>query len=253
VPLTPDLRHDLDATCGAITAATRLVFVSNPHNPTGTAVGRDELARFLGAVPGDVLVVLDEAYREFVTDPDVGDGLCLAAEHDNVAVLCTFSKAYGLAGARAGYFVAPPSVAAGVRTVGVPFAVSRLAQAAASASLDCMHELAARCAEVVAERERVRGALLDHGYEVPDSQANFVWLPLGEQTVAFDRHLLAHGVVVRAFPPDGVRVTIGLPEENDAFLAAAAAFLHRRPRHDGYRTAGWREPGYGVAGDRPRR
>jgi histidinol-phosphate aminotransferase len=208
----------------AITPATKLVFLCSPNNPTGTAVRRPELERFLDTVPPDVLVVLDEAYREFVTDPAVPDGIELARGRDNVAVLRTFSKAYGLAGLRVGYCVAPPRVAEAVRKVFVPFSVNALAQVAALASLDAHDELMARCRQVVAERERVRSELLASGYEVPDSQANFVWLPLGERTDRFNEHCLEHKVVVRAFLGDGARVTIGTPEENDAFLAAARTF-----------------------------
>jgi histidinol-phosphate aminotransferase len=224
VPLTEDYRHDLDAMLAAITDDTRVVFVANPNNPTGTGLRTTELERFLDAMPDHVLVVLDEAYREFVTDPDLPDGLELAAGRENLAVVRTFSKAYGLAGLRVGYAVAPPAVTAAVRKVGIPFAVSRLAQAAAVAAMDAADELLARCAPVTRERERVRDELLDLGYEVPASQANFVWLPLGERTAAFNDHLLAQKVVIRAFLGEGARVTIGLPEENDAFLAAVRTF-----------------------------
>jgi len=171
-----------------------------------------------------VLVALDEAYREYVTDGDVPDGVELLAGRDNVAVLRTFSKAYGLAGLRVGYLVSNPKVTAAVRKVYVPFSVNSLAQAAALASLDAYEELMARCAQVVAERSRVRNELLAAGYDVPETQANFVWLPLGEQTAAFAEHALASKVVVRPFVGDGARVTIGTPEENDTFLAAARSF-----------------------------
>ncbi|OLF18653.1 histidinol-phosphate transaminase [Actinophytocola xanthii] len=224
VPLTEDYRHDLDGMLAAITDDTRVVFVANPNNPTGTGLRTAELERFLDAVPDHVLVVLDEAYREFVTDPDLPDGLELAAGRENLAVVRTFSKAYGLAGLRVGYAVAPPEVTAAVRKVAIPFAVNRLAQAAAVAAMDAAEELLSRCAPVTRERERVRGELVDMGYEVPESQANFVWLPLGERTAAFNDHLLAQKVVIRAFLGEGARVTIGLPEENDAFLAAARTF-----------------------------
>ncbi|MET0415491.1 MAG: aminotransferase class I/II-fold pyridoxal phosphate-dependent enzyme, partial [Actinoplanes sp.] len=136
VPLDGEERHDLTAMLKAITPATRVVFVCNPNNPTGTVVRGGELPDFLDAVPSDVLVVLDEAYREFATDPDVPDGLDLARNRDNVAVLRTFSKAYRLAGVRIGYCVASPVVTEAVLKVGVPFAVSRLAETAALASLD---------------------------------------------------------------------------------------------------------------------
>jgi histidinol-phosphate aminotransferase len=223
VPLAEET-HDLRAMADAISDRTRLIFVCNPNNPTGTVVRRAELERFLDRVPGDVLVVLDEAYREFVTDPEVPDGLRLVKERDNLALVRTFSKAYGLAGARVGYSVAPPQVAAGMRKVAIPFSVSRLAQAAALASLEVADELVARCAAVVAERDRVHAELLALGYDVPPSQGNFHWLPLGERTAAFNQHCLDLKVLIRAFASDGARVTVGLPEENDAFLAAARTF-----------------------------
>ena len=224
VPLTSDYRHDLDAMLAAITDRTRVVFVANPNNPTGTALHTDEVERFLDAVPDHVLVVLDEAYREFVTDPGLPDGLALAESRENLAVIRTFSKAYGLAGLRVGYAVAAPQVAAAVRKVAIPFSVSRIAQAAAMAAMDACEELLARCAPVSRERDRVRAELLELGYEVPESQANFVWLPLGDRTAAFNEHLLAQKAVVRAFAGEGARVTVAQPEENDAFLAAARTF-----------------------------
>ena len=224
VALRRDHTHDLPAMLDAITPATRLVFVCNPNNPTGTAVRRDELVAFLDAVPDGALVVLDEAYREFVTDPEVPDGVALGRGRDNVAVLRTFSKAYGLAGLRVGYCVAPEHVTAALRAVYVPFSVNSLAQTAALASLDVADELLARCRDVATERHRVRAALLELGYQVPDSQANFIWLPLGEGTAAFNAHCLEHKVVIRAFSGDGARVTVGDHDENDAFLDAARSF-----------------------------
>jgi histidinol-phosphate aminotransferase len=224
VPLGPGHRLDLEAMAAAVTPATRLIFVCSPNNPTGPAVRRDELERFLDTVPPDVLVVLDEAYKEFVTDPAVPDGVELTRQRDNVAVLRTFSKAYGLAGLRIGYCVAAPRVVEAVRRVYVPFSLNSVAQVAALASLDAHDELMARCREVIGERGRVRDELLAAGYEVPETQANFVWLPLGEATERFNEHCLAQKVVVRAFLGDGARVTVGMPDENDAFLAAARTF-----------------------------
>ena len=225
VPLTADYRHDLDAMADAVTDNTRVVLVANPNNPTGTAMRTAELERFLDRVPDHVLVVLDEAYREFVTDPEVPDGLRLAEGRENVAVVRTFSKAYGLAGARVGYSVAPPVLTAAARKVGIPFAVNRVAQAGAIAAMDVAEELLARCRPVTVERARVHSSLLEMGFEVPPSEANFVWLLLGERTAAFNEHCLDQKVVVRAFAGEGARVTVsGLPEENDAFLAAARSF-----------------------------
>jgi histidinol-phosphate aminotransferase len=224
VPLTEDHRQDVEALLGAVTEATKLVLVCNPNNPTGTVLHTDELTRLLDGVPDHVLVVLDEAYREFVTDPAVPDGLELVRERENLAVLRTFSKAGSLAGARLGYCVASPEVARGVRKVTIPFSVNRMAQAAALASLDVADELRARCDAVIVERERVHRALLDLGYAVPESHGNFVWLPLGARALEFNEHCVEQKVLVRSFAGDGSRVTIGLPEENDAFLAAARSF-----------------------------
>ena len=223
VPNTPEHGHDLVAMAAAITDRTRLVLVCNPNNPTGTSVRRADLDRFLDAVPSDVLVVLDEAYREFVTDDQVPDGLATYGDRPNVVVLRTLSKAWGLAGLRIGYLVAQPEVAAAIRKVLTPFSTSLVAQAAALAALDAEDEVIRRCALVISERERVTEALRKLYPDVPTSQANFVWLPLGDQAVPFGAACEQRGVIVRPFAGDGVRVTIGTPEENDAFLAAAEA------------------------------
>jgi len=224
VPLTDDFRHDLDAMAAAVGPRTRLVMVCSPNNPTGTVVTRAELERFLLAVGPDVVVAFDEAYREFVTDPDAADGLALLDAHPNLVVLRTFSKAYRLAALRVGYAVASPEVATALRKVCAPFSVSSVAQAGAIAALDHAGELLAACAEVVTERVRVRDALLAAGFTVPPTQANFVWLALGERAADFAAHCLDHKVVVRPFPSDGVRVTVSTPAENDAFLDAATAY-----------------------------
>ena len=216
--------HDLEAMADAITDSTRMVLVCNPNNPTGTSVRRADLDRFLAAVPSDILVVLDEAYREFVTDPDVPDGLEVYGDRPNVVVLRTLSKAWGLAGLRIGFLVAQPEVAADVRKVVTPFSTSAVAQAAALAALQQAEEVRRRCALVVAERERVTEAVRRLFPDVPSSQANFVWLPLGDRAAEFGAACEKQGVIVRPFPGDGVRVTIGTPAENDAFLAAAATF-----------------------------
>ena len=223
-PGGPADTHDLPALAAALDESTRLVFVCNPNNPTGTAVRRAELERFLDAVPAQTLVVLDEAYREFVTDPDVPDGLAIMRGRPNVAVVRTFSKAWGLAGLRVGYLIAEdPAVAEAVRKTHVPFSVSSLAQAAAVAALASEDEVRRRCADVVAERERLAAALRARGFDVPDSQANFLWLPLGEQTTALAAALESRAVITRPFAGEGIRVTVGTPEEDDAFLAALDA------------------------------
>jgi histidinol-phosphate aminotransferase len=224
VPLDDRFRHDIDAMAAAVGPNTRLVFVCSPNNPTGTTVTRDELERLLSAVGPNVLVALDEAYHEYVTDPEVVDGMALIDAHPNLVVLRTFSKAYRLAALRVGYAVGSPEVATALRKVCSPFSVSSVAQAGAIAALDDAEDLLASCAGVIGERDRVRDALLAAGYTVPPTQANFVWLALGERTAPFAAHCLQHKVVVRPFAPDGVRVTVSTPEENDAFLAAARSF-----------------------------
>ncbi|MEU2033266.1 histidinol-phosphate transaminase [Nocardia amamiensis] len=221
VPLTADQVHDLDALAAAVTDRTKLIFVCNPNNPTGTAVGKAELVRFLDAVPPHVLVVLDEAYYEYLRLADHPDGVELGRTRPNVVVLRTFSKAYGLAGLRVGYAVGDPAVITALLKVHIPFSVNRLAQAAAIASLEARHELLDRTGILVAERERMRDALVAAGYPVPPSQANFVWLPLGERSAEFGEASAAAGVLVRPYGADGVRVTVGDPHENDLFLGFA--------------------------------
>ncbi|MFJ6541944.1 histidinol-phosphate transaminase [Streptomyces sp. NPDC091385] len=227
VPLTDGDVHDLDAMADAITERTRLIFVCNPNNPTGTVVRRAELERFLDRVPSDVLVVLDEAYREFIRDPEVPDGIELYRERPNVCVLRTFSKAYGLAGLRIGFAIAHEPVAAALRKTAVPFGVSHIAQEAAIASLEAEDELLGRVGSLVCERQRVAEALRAQGWTVPESQANFVWLRLGERTTEFAEACERHGVVVRPFAGEGVRVTIGETEANDIFLKVTEAFREK--------------------------
>ena len=220
VPLR-DHTFDLDAMLAAITERTRLIFVCNPNNPTSTVVDPDELARFVAAVPPEILVVIDEAYVEYIRDGLLPDSLGLARSHPNVVVLRTFSKAYGLAGLWVGYAVGDPEVITALGKVYVPFTSSSLSQAAAIASLKAAGELLTRTDAVVAERNRVSAALEGLGYDFPPSQANFVWLPLGERTGDFARQAAEARVLVRPYLHEGARVSIGAPEENDAFLRFA--------------------------------
>jgi histidinol-phosphate aminotransferase len=226
VPLRDEV-HDLDAMADAITERTRLVFVCNPNNPTGTVVHRAELESFIDRVPGDCLVVLDEAYTQYVTDADVPDGLDLYRNRPNLAVLRTFSKAYGLAGLRVGFLIGHEPVAAAVRKTMLTFTVNALAQAAAVASLAAEPELLERVDAVVSERDRVRGELLAQGWTVPPTEANFVWLRLGDDTDDFAEACDRQGVSVRPFGGEGARVSIGDRDANNAFLAIAAAYPRR--------------------------
>lgn len=223
VPLADAGRLDLPALAAAVTDRTRVVLVCTPNNPTGPVVSGDELEDLLAAVPSDVMVVVDEAYLEFVRDPEAPDGLDLLRRHENVVLLRTLSKAYGLAGLRVGYAVGQPRLVAGIRAVSTPFGVSHVAQQAALASLEptAQSELFERVEAIVAERTRVVDALREQGWDLPESHANFVWFPLAEATMARATEAHAAGVLIRPFAGDGLRVTIGEPEANDAFLAVA--------------------------------
>jgi histidinol-phosphate aminotransferase len=226
VPLQ-DERHDLPAMADAITPRTRVIFVCNPNNPTGTVVHTAELQEFLDRVPPECLVVLDEAYADYVQDPAVPNGIDLYRDRQNVAVLRTFSKAHGLAGLRVGYLVGPDPVAAAARTTMLPFTVNALAQAAAIASLAAEAELQERVDLAVKERARVRDELLAQGWTVPPTEANFVWLRLGPDTQDFAAVCGAAGISIRPLGDEGVRVSMGTPEADDAFLAVARAYPRR--------------------------
>jgi len=191
-------------------------------------VHQDELDAFLDKVPGDVLVVIDEAYVEFATDDHALDALATYAARPNVAVLRTFSKAYGLAGLRVGYAVAHEPVAEALRKTAVPFGVSTIAQQAAIASLDAFDELQERVDALVAERQRVVAGLRHQGWHVPDTQANFVWLPLGADTESFAAAADKAGLVVRTFAGEGARCTIAETEANDRLLHVARNFVVAR-------------------------
>ena len=224
VPLTADHRHDLPAMLEAITDRTRVVLLCTPNNPTGPVLTTDEVEDFLGKVPPHVLVVIDEAYVEFVRHPQAVSGLDMYRRHANVVVLRTFSKAHGLANLRVGYSVSRPEITAALRTVAVPFAVSTVAEQAAIASLDHLDEVLAGVQAVVDERERVVAALTDAGWDAPETHANFVWLPLGKQAAAFAAAAGEKALSVRAFAGEGVRVSIGEREANDRLLEVARAF-----------------------------
>ncbi|MFW2512581.1 histidinol-phosphate transaminase [Demequina sp. SO4-13] len=224
VPLTADARHDLGAMAAAVTEATRVMLLCSPNNPTGPSVRLDEFETLMASVPRRVLVVLDEAYVEFVRDGDTVDGLAALGRHPNLLIARTFSKAYGLAALRVGYVAGSEALIAPVRACVTPFSVSAPAQAAALVSLAARDELLERVDSLVAERARVVDALRESGWDVPDAQGNFVWLPAGERTGEIASALAAEepAILVRPFAGEGMRVTIGTRAENDALLAALA-------------------------------
>ncbi len=211
---------DSDAIADSIDERTKLVFIANPNNPTSTALDRDDLLWIAENTPETALLVVDEAYREFVTNPDVPDAIELLGARDNVAVLRTFSKAHGLAGLRVGYLVGPEHVVDTVDRMLVPFAVNHVAEAAACASLEAQVEIGRRCKETTVERERTADVLHELGFPAPVSQTNFVWLPAGASSAALGESMERRGVVTRVFPDVGIRVTSGTPAENDQFLTA---------------------------------
>lgn len=217
VPLTKDARHDLRAMLAAITDRTRVFIVCSPNNPTGTAVGAEEFAELMASVPPTLLVILDEAYAEFVRDSSAVDGATLVRRYPNLVVLRTFSKAYGLAGLRVGYAVGPAPILDAARSAAIPLSVTEASQRAVLAALEVEDELLVRVA-VLAERcASVQVALREQGWAVPVSEGNFVWLPTGAETSRVAEVLAEAGLVVRAFPPEGIRVSIG-EEESVATL-----------------------------------
>ncbi len=224
VPVTADGRHDLDAMSAAVTDRTRIVLVCTPNNPTGPAVTQQALDAFLARVPSHVLVVVDEAYVEFVRMDDPVDGVATVGARDNVVSTRTFSKAYGLAGFRVGYAVAPAPIASALRAVSLPFGVSNVAQAAAVASLAVRAQLLERVDSLVAERGRVVKGLADVGVVVPEAQGNFVWFATGDRTGELAAAADDLGIVVRPFAGDGARVSIGETEANDRVIELGRAF-----------------------------
>lgn len=223
IPLV-DHAFDLDQVADGVGDRTKMIMLATPNNPTGTAVTVDELRSMLAKVPDDVVVLVDEAYREFL-DPGFGDPVELLADHPNVVVSRTFSKAYGLAGVRVGYLVAHPDIVDQVNKVLAPFAVNGLAQAAALAALEARDEYEPLLETLRAERGRIVGALEADGWELPDAQANFVYLPLDDRTTEVYTAMEKRGVVTRPFAGEGIRVTIGTPAENDRFLSTLAEVL----------------------------
>jgi histidinol-phosphate aminotransferase len=229
VPNLPDHRHDLDAMAAAVTDRTRVVIVCSPNNPTSTIVTAAEFDRFMARTPLTVLVILDEAYIEFVTDKAAVNGLALLGRYPNLVVLRTFSKAYGLAGLRIGYAIGPKYILDAARNTAIPLSVTEPAQRAAIAAIDNETVLLERVARLSALRDEVWQALVDQGWRVPKPQGNFVWLPTGEYTERANEILLEHGIVGRPLGADGIRVSIGEAESVDKLLSATAEVVRNLP------------------------
>lgn len=221
VPLADDFRHDLAAMAAAITDRTRILLVCSPNNPTGTTVSADEFAAFMKVVPRDLLVVLDEAYAEFVRDQAAVNGDRLIGRYPNLVILRTFSKAYGLAGLRVGYAVGHRSVIDAARSTQIPLSVTEVAQRAVLAALDHEAELLAQLDELVARRDRVEQALREQGWAVPPSEGNFVWLPTGERTAEVAERFEKAGIIGRAFTGDGIRISVAEHESVPILLRVA--------------------------------
>jgi histidinol-phosphate aminotransferase len=236
VPLTDDARHDLPAMAAVINERTRAVIVCTPNNPTGPIVTQDDFDAFVAAVPADVLIILDEAYAEFVTDPDAVDGLRVlsAKEHDNVVVLRTFSKAFGLAGLRIGYAIGHPRILDAARSTSIPLSVTAHAEEAALASLDAEDALLERVRTIAERRDRLASALRATGWRVPQAQGNFVWLPAGRETLDIAGAFYAAGLIVRPFAGDGMRISVGEEDSVEKVLRIAASVVNDLPEgHSG--------------------
>ncbi|KYF76288.1 histidinol-phosphate aminotransferase [Sorangium cellulosum] len=226
VPLR-DLRHDLEAMAAAVTPKTRLLFVANPNNPTGTHVGRAAVERLLREVPPEVIVVMDEAYIEYTDAADYPDSMRLRGLRERLLVVRTFSKIYGLAGLRVGYAVGPAQLVDYMNRVRAPFNVSAIGQAAALAALDDAEHVEKSRALNRRERERLTRELTALGLSVAPSQANFVLVDVKRPARAVYDALLRKGVIVRPFGnlPTSLRVTVGTERENQRFLESLSAVL----------------------------
>jgi histidinol-phosphate aminotransferase len=229
IPNTAAHRHDLDAMAAAVTDRTRVIMVCSPNNPTGSIVTADEFTAFMAKVPPTVLVLLDEAYIEFVTDDTAVRGPALLSSYPNLVVLRTFSKAYGLAGLRVGYALGEEYVLDAARATAIPLSVVEMAQRAAIASIEHQAELLERVATLSALRDEVWSALVDQGWSVPRPHGNFVWLPTGALTIWAAGVFADNGIVARAFAGDGLRISIGERDSVDKLLRSAAEVVRKLP------------------------
>jgi len=225
VPLDDSFQLDLDAMAAAIDDDTTVVVLCNPNNPTGTIRRAGDIEAFIDALPESVLVIVDEAYHEFVTDPTYRTEIPLAVERPNVVVLRTFSKVYALAAHRVGYAIGRADLITELRKVQAPLTVNQVAQAAANASLGQPAELMRRQGENSARRHHLVGALSERGIRMAESHTNFVYFELGENAEEIIAAMTAQGVIIRGMGPGWVRMTIGNDEENRRFLGALDAAL----------------------------
>jgi histidinol-phosphate aminotransferase len=225
------LGHDLDAMAAAIGPATRVVFIANPNNPTGTWLDAAALEGFIGAVPPDVLVVVDEAYFEYVSEPAYPDASRWLDRYPNLVVTRTFSKAHGLAGLRIGYALSSPHVAELLNRIRQPFNTSSLAQVAALAALEDVAHLAASVELNTRERARVSAACVELGLGVVPSAGNFILVNMDADALPIYEALLREGVIVRPVGnyglPRHLRISIGTNAENDRLIDALARVLSR--------------------------
>lgn len=220
---------DLEAIAAAVTERTRCICICSPNNPTGPAVGHREFEHFMESLPEHVLVIADEAYHEFVTDPKALNAARLLDRYPNLVVARTFSKAYGLAGMRIGYMLGNPAILAAFAAVAIPFAVSAPSQQAALAVMRAGDAVRAQVDEITARRDELRRAIWDQGWPVPDSQGNFIWLPCREQVEGVNAILRAGGIIARAFPGDGIRISVGEEASVTPLLAACWQAIERYP------------------------
>ena len=223
VPNTPDHRHDIDGLVNAVTDKTRVLIVCTPNNPTSQIVTREEFDNLMSRIPESLLVILDEAYAEFVDHPDAVDGRNYLGKYPNLVVLRTLSKAYGLAGLRIGYAIASPAVIAPARATAIPLSVSAPAQIAAEAALDHEAEILDRLQAIRQQMQTVRSEWSGSG--LPQPWGNFAWLPVGGNTETVAQWLEEEGVVARVFAGEGIRVSIAEPEGVDALLRVGARIV----------------------------
>ncbi len=231
-----DFAFDLRAIAEAVAAhvETRIVYLANPNNPTGTAFGAAELQEFLRCVPADVLVVLDEAYFHYADRTDMPDSVQLFLEHKNLLVMRTFSKVYGLAGLRVGYGIGDTPVLEAMNRLRTPFNLAGVSQAAALAALDDAEHVSRSITENAAERARLTKGLTQLGLRPVPSHANFIFIDIGPEAQELCDELLHEGVIVRPLGwmgfPEAIRVSVGIASENDKLLEVMSRLLGKRAR-----------------------